>query len=41
MLQHPTFHYFTKDDMAEINIRAWYSKTEAKTRKEIMKNDVE
>lgn len=41
MLQHPTFHYFTKDEMADLNLRSWFNKSEAKTRKEMLKSDVE
>lgn len=41
MLQNPTLHYFTKDDMAGINLKSWFSKSEAKARKEMLKNDIE
>lgn len=41
MLQNPTLHYFTEDEMTEINIKAWYNKSDAKVRKEMMKSDVE
>ena len=41
MLQHPMFHYFTKDELADISLRAWFSKDHAGERKNMLKNDVE
>ncbi|WQJ53235.1 MAG: DNA topoisomerase II large subunit [Wendovervirus sonii] len=41
MMQKPIFHYFNKDEMADINLKSWFNKTESKTRKEMLKNEVE
>lgn len=41
MLQNPTFHYYTKDDMADMSLRAWFSKDSASERKKMLKKDVE
>lgn len=40
MMQTPILHRITKDDMADMNIKLWFGKQEAKARKDTMKADV-
>lgn len=41
MMQQPLFHYFTKDDIADISFKAWFGKGNASERKSMLKEDVE
>ena len=41
MMQNPIFHYFTKDDLADLSLRSWFGKGNASERKSMLKNDVE
>ena len=41
MMQNPIFHYFTKDDLADLSLRSQFSKGNASERKSMLKNDVE
>lgn len=41
MMQNPIFHYFTKDDIADLSLRSWFGKGNASERKSMLKNDVE
>lgn len=41
MMQNPIFHYFVKDDLADLSIRSWFGKGNASVRKEMLKDDVE
>lgn len=41
MLQQPIFHYFTKDDLADLSLRSWFGKGNASERKAMLKDDVE
>lgn len=41
MMQQPLFHYFTKDDIADISFKAWFGKGNASERKSMLKDDVE
>lgn len=41
MMQQPVFHYFTKDDLADLSLNAWFGKNNAKERKGMLKDDVE
>ena len=41
MLQRPTFHYFTKDDLTDWSLKAWFAKEHVSDRKNILKHDVE
>lgn len=41
MMQQPVFHYFTKDDIADISLKAWFGKGNASERKSMLKDDVE
>ncbi len=41
MLQHPVLHKFTKDDLTDMQLKAWFSKDSASERKQMMKKDVE
>ena len=40
-MQNPIFHYFTKDDLADLSLRSWFGKGNASERKSMLKNDVE
>lgn len=40
MLQTPNLHQFTKDDLADSNFKLWFGKTEAKSRKSVLKSEV-
>jgi len=41
MMQNPIFHYFTKDDIADLSLRSWFGKGNASERKSMLKDDVE
>lgn len=41
MMQNPIFHYFTKDDIADLSLRSWFGKGNASERKAMLKEDVE
>lgn len=41
MMQNPIFHYFVKDDLADLSLRSWFGKGNASERKSMLKNDVE
>ena len=41
MMQNPIFHYFTKDEMADIMLKKWFGKGIAQERREMLKEDVE
>lgn len=41
MFQRPIFHYFTKDEMADLSLRSWFGKGNAADRKSMLKKDVE
>ena len=41
MLQKPIYHYFTKDDIADISLKNWFGKENASTRKQMLKDDIE
>ena len=41
MMQNPIFHYFTKDDLADLSLRSWFGKGNASERKSMLKDDVE
>ncbi len=41
MMQNPIFHYFVKDDLADLSLRSWFGKGNASERKTMLKNDVE
>lgn len=41
MLQNPTLQYFTRDDLAELSLKAWFDKGNASERKAMLKADVE
>lgn len=41
MMQQPLFHYFTKDDIADISFKAWFGKGNASERKSMLNEDVE
>lgn len=41
MMQQPVFHYFSKDDLADISLNAWFGKGNASERKGMLKEDVE
>jgi DNA gyrase/topoisomerase IV subunit B len=41
MMQQPVFHYFAKDDLADLSLNAWFGKNNAKERKGMLKDDVE
>lgn len=41
MMQHPIFHYFSKDDLADLSLNRWFGKGNAKERKGMLKDDVE
>lgn len=41
MMQNPIFHYFTKDDIADLSLRSWFGKGNASERKSMLKTDVE
>lgn len=40
MMRNPIFHYFTKDDIADMTLKSWFGKGIAKERKEMLKNEV-
>ena len=41
MMQHPTFHFFTKDDLSEQTLNRWFGKGIAKTRRDVLKTEVQ
>ena len=41
MFQRPIFHYFTKDEMADISLNSWFGKNQAHERRNLLKKDVE
>ena len=41
MMQNPIFHYFTKDDLADLSLKSWFGKGNASERKAMLKDDVE
>ena len=41
MMQNPIFHYFVKDDLADLSLRSWFGKGNASERKLMLKDDVE
>jgi len=41
MMQNPIFHYFTKDEMADLMLKKWFGKGIAQERREMLKEDVE
>lgn len=41
MMRYPILECYTKDDMADINIKSWFGKGLANERKEMLKKDVE
>lgn len=40
MMRNPILHYYTKDDLADMTIKSWFGKGIAKTRKDMLKNEV-
>ena len=40
MMKNSIFHYFKKDELSDISIRAWFGKGIAKERKEMLKNEI-
>jgi len=41
MMQKPIFHYFTKDELADISLNAWFGKNQSADRRNMLKSDVE
>jgi DNA topoisomerase-2 len=41
MMQNPIFHYFTKDEMADLMLKKWFGKGIAQERREMLKDDIE
>lgn len=41
MMQKPIFHFFTRDEIADLSLRSWFGKGNASERKSMLKNDVE
>lgn len=41
MMQKPLFHYFTKDELADMSIKSWFGKGIASERKSMLKDQVE
>ena len=41
MMQKPIYHYFTKDDLADLSLRSWFGKGNASERKTMLKDDIE
>ena len=41
MMQNPTFHFFTKDDLSEQTLNRWFGKGIAKTRRDVLKTEVQ
>lgn len=41
MMQHPTFHFFTKDELADQSMNRWFGKGIAKVRRDVLKSEVQ
>ncbi len=41
MMEHPIFHYFTKDELSDVMLKKWFGKGIASERKSMLKEDVE